>query len=264
MIFIVGELLDNELSSLFFQLQSLIFIVTAISRFGSEDYLLRISSSHDIKSNFKLILNQNFILQNILTAILLFFSISFFFELVLSEILLAVLFGLTYNYGLYYSVLFQGYKEYNRSSFAIHISHPLYVIFSVLLIQKISLNIIYLSLIAGVLTGIYLSRLNFANNKNKINYSLPKLFKYKSLGFSTIGGEILRNAPILLSIVYLTSEETVTWTYSIKIVQLCSVFVMLLNFYFSPKIRKSFLSNGIKGVEKILINPGFKNDIIET
>ncbi|TKG91897.1 hypothetical protein EYV94_19975 [Puteibacter caeruleilacunae] len=250
-IIVVGELLEAGLSSLFFQTQSFILILLSVVRFGSEDYLLRKASSSEGKYIPSFVANKWFFIQNGLVCLLLFFGANLFFKLDIFNSIVIALYGVIYNYGFYSSVLFQGAKHYNRASISMFIFPPLLILVGVLLGFVDDLSHLYSISIIGILLGLLLSRLNQGEAPNLIKFSLPNIVATSLLGLSTIGGEILRNAPILLSKVSLGPEETVKWTYSIKIVQLCTIFVMLLNYYYAPRIRELFLSHGKLGVSTI-------------
>lgn len=251
MVLVIGEFLDVNLSSKFFQIQSFVLILLSVIRFGSEDFLLRKSSSSEGRFKPSLTRTRGFYERTVLTSLLLFFGVYFYFDLHLIEALLISLYGVLYNYGLYISVLYQGAKQYNRASLSFFIFPPLLVLFSVISGFAGNLSIIYLISIIGVICGLIFTRYTQSKATNSVPFSLPQFFSNPSLGISNIGGEILRSAPILLSKACLSPEETVTWTYSIKLVQFSSIFIMLLNYYYAPKIRESFLSKGKSGVNII-------------
>ena len=256
MVFTIGEFLAPILSSSFFQIHSFVLIVLGISRFGNDDYLLRISSSRN-ESRFFFDIDKNFIYQSFFTVLLLSITIPFLFKLLISEIIVIIIFGVMYNTVLYISVLFQGSGQYDSASLTFHIFPQLLVILLIIIYDKVSLFDIYSTLLCGLLIGTTIYKFKNRNAARKINFSLPKLFEKKGLGFSALGGIIITNAPIFLSKYHLSPSETIDWAYSIKIVQLCTVLIMLLNFYYSPLIRSAFLSQGKKGVE-LIFNEQFK------
>lgn len=251
MVLVIGEFLDANLSSNFFQIQSFVLILLSVIRFGSEDYLLRKSSSTEGKFKPSLTRTKGFYVRTLLTSLLLFSGVYFYFDLHLIEACIISLYGVLYNYGLYLSVLYQGAKQYNRASLTFFIFPPLLIIISVISGLTESLSMIYLISIIGIICGLLFTRFTQSKVTNSVPFSLPKIFSNPSLGISNIGGEIMRSAPILLSKVSLSPEETVTWTYSIKLVQFSSIFILLLNYYYAPKIRESFLLKGKLGVNII-------------
>ena len=253
LIFYIGEKYKLSFSSEFFTHISLLMFVALVGRFGLEDIVVKLSA-YDYKNYNNSFLKYTF--KKIHYLLLLNFSLSLFidfFDLIDISFTIIFLFVFFYNLNILCFSYLNGINKLFEASLPIFVLSPI-IIYSCIFFREIKVS--EELLIIYILSFFLSSILYFFIIKSKYVKSPFLSFKKEissntlPIAVSSISAGVGSYLSIYILSFKLDSADLILWTYSLKIIQLLSVLVLLLNIYFAPIYRNYFINNKFSLIER--------------
>lgn len=253
LLFYIGEKYKASFSSDFFTNISFLMFIALIGRFGLEDIILKLSV-FDYKNH-----NNSFLKYALSKAPFLLFinlilsSITVFFDFINAPFIIIFLFVFLYNLNILCFSYLNGINELFSASLPLFVLSPM-LIYSCIFFGQINgweeLLIVYIySFIISLLLFVFFINRNYIKSplisfKNEISSNtLP-------IAVSSISAGVATYLSIYILSFKLDSQDLILWTYSLKIIQLLSVLVLLLNIYFAPIYRNFFINNKFSSIRR--------------
>lgn len=253
LIFYIGEKYKASFSSDFFTNISFLMFISLIGRFGLEDIIVKLSV-FDFKNHNNSFLKYALRKVPFLLLINLIFSfIVVFFDFINAPFIIIFLFIFLYNLNILCFSYLNGINKLFIASLPLFVLSPIFI-YSCIFFGQINgweeLLIIYIySFIISLILFIFLIKRNFIESplisfKNEISSNTFPV------AVSSISGGVATYLSIYILSFKLDSDDLILWTYSLKIIQLLSVLVLLLNIYFAPIYRNFYINNDFSSIQR--------------
>ena len=264
LVFYIGEKFRNEFSSNFFQFHSLLMLIALIGKLGLDDLITKISVNDHVNDNSSFL---RYLIENSYKFFVLNIIVSTFFFLMLDihfNFIAFTFFIFLYNLNIIIFSYLNGVNKLVQASFPLFVISPL-IIFGCLYFLELRswIDLVYVYIYSYIISIIiYLIFLKFIYI-NTASFSYHKEIKRNivPIASSSISGGIGTFFSIYILGFRISSEDLILWTYTIKLVQLLSVLIMLLNIYYGPIFRKLYLKKDLKSI-KAHLNKQMKYSVL--
>ena len=255
LVFYVGKKFNVSFTSSFFQNFSLLMFASLVGRFGLEDLIVKLSGYDFDKKKYSFL---KYSLKKIPWLISINFAIAFIlfvFNLIDASFLLVSLFILLYNLNILLFSYLNGINKLVIGSIPLFVLSPLFIYANIYFGDLYNSSdllwvYIYSYLLSLLIYALYIYIIYVKSSSISFDVELRK--NSFPLAISSISGGIAIYLSIYLLGYKLSSGDLVLWTYTLKIMQLLSVVVMLLNIYFGPIYRNLFLNKNYNLIKKKL------------